>query len=508
MVLVLGGLFTACGVRKPADDIDAGGTGGGSGSGIAQPPEAMWLKKIGVGSTQTARVCARGATDLVARALCGTPSRTLGGLDDLYRALGLGTPSSERMVATATHSVGLSARTVSALNPRTFVFHSYGSLTLDTIVAVAFARGETFVELVGFDPATYDFNFYLLSFEPACAAGVRGCLPSDLLTAKVERDWSDWTLYGDVDLEDTGLDCLSCHRPDGAGAPKRLLMRQMNDPWMHWGDFRGVKGPVFCTDANGGDVTANGTVSADGLDLLARIEGADGHHAAVPIAEVTAAHGGYDLASFIFYAAGDADGPGDVPCQAPACAFSEPNVFESGGVICDRLLYGSADAVGGTWERYRREMLSRGFPVPYHGPDVLDPAKRVEATPDARAYLQRTLDQNAGADAFTVASDLVGDDAARAIGVVSSEGDAAPQILRQMCVRCHSDSTDARLVRARFNVDRPGAWTPDVRRKVLDRLMLPPNSPDIMPPRRAGTLPSWAINSVGRYLQEFPQAGP
>ncbi len=462
--------------------------------------DQIWLRRIGVGPTQTARVCGRGARDPVAKALCSTPAPALGGLEDLYRTLGMVATRTERLVAAATHSLGLSGRIVSALNPRTFVFRSYTSLDEASIVAVASSRGERVIELVGFDPVARDFNFYLLAFEQPCDAD--GCKTSDLLTSKVETGWTGFTLYGDVDLEDTGLNCLSCHRPDGVAAPKRLLMRQLADPWMHWGDFRGVSGSLFCDDAPDPRIPVDGNVTAEGLDLLMRVDGLDGRHGGIPVADLIKAPSGYDFSSFLFYAVGLADGPGDVPCEAPACVFWEPHVFDSRAVICDRLLRGSADVPGGDWDRYRDQTLSLGFPVPYHGPDVLDPGKRDQAAADFPAFLNQLdqLDRNAGTETFALMANMMSADAARAVGFVPSEADTAPRILQQMCVRCHAATTDPKLARARFNAEALDSLGPETARKIIERITLPRTSADLMPPQRAGELPPWAIERVRAWL--------
>jgi cytochrome c553 len=461
--------------------------------------ERSWLSQVGSGAEQTDRVCARGASDPIARELCRSPRPPLTGLSDLYALLGI-TPGAGGDVAVTTHSLGLSARTVSDLNPRTVVFRHYSPLDENQIAAVAFSRGAPFVELVGFDPVTRDFNFYLLHLELACADTSGGCGPRDLLTERLETGWRAATLYAEPDLEDTALDCSSCHRPDGAGTPARLLMRQIAGPWMHWGDFRALKLPKDCTSETGGSAAE---LVADGAEILTKLDGSEGRHGGVPIAELVAASSGYDLSSFIFYAAGHADGSGDVPCEPPSCVFSEPHPFAAQDVLCERLQSGSNSVPGGVWDRYRSELRSRGLPVPYFEHHIVSEPTRTRVADDFTTLL---LDRGAG-DAFSRLSGLVNDEVARAIGFLPDESASAQQLLTEMCVRCHDDNVRPDLRRSRFRATALEELDRATARSILDRISLPETSQYRMPPPHAGTLPDWAIARIGEFLERLARSG-
>jgi hypothetical protein len=456
-----------------------------------QSPEDVWLARIGTGPAQTARACGRGATDRVATVLCAKAPPAIRGLEDLYRALRLDRPG-ERLVATTTHSLGLSARTVSGLNPRVIVYqnisHKRRPVAYEEVVATSFTRGEQLVEMAALDPASYDYNFYLLRFAQACNR--TRCTPEDLLTEKVERGWTDWTLYSERDLEDTALDCASCHMPFGAGTHKQLLMRQEFDPWMHWSDFRGGDEHDLCRTADFEGTVGKIVAVAEGLDLLRAVEGVAGRYAGVPMAELHAAESGKNFATYL----ADSDGLIRASPYRPADYRYEQAGFSTREVLCERFRTGTSP----TWERHRREAFAKGQPVPYYAPDIVDPQRRDEVAADRTAFLRR----HAADDAPAVAGSFIAADVAAAVGFVPRPADTAPEILRAMCVRCHAAATDPQLRRARFNAESIDRIGPVTATAVRRRLSLPRTSPDVMPPARVGELPSWAIARIDRYLRD------
>jgi hypothetical protein len=412
--------------------------------GTARPEEA-WLSEVGSGPEQTARVCRRGAKDRVATVLCGPQASSIRSLADLYRALGLDDPE-KRDVASTTHSLALSARIVSAANPRTFVFtKEHVPIPFEHLVVTAFSRGEQFVELVALDPATIEYNFYLLRFEQAC--NLSRCTPEDLLTEKIESGWTGSTLYVDRDLEDTPLDCLSCHLPFGAGTHKQLSMRQTAGPWMHWGDFKGAYEDRICYEQT---MPYPGRwIPADGLELMTKLEGTNGRHGAVPVQELVAAPSGERFSLFL------TEAENTIRASSYPAGYPYAQVdFSSSAALCEWLQTGKRDL----WEKSRKDSLARGLPVPYHSPDVTDPGKRSELLADRAGFLAR----HAAEDPFDVAMSLWGTDAATAVGFVPRPDDTAEQLLHEMCVRCHAASVDRKLKRARFNAESLERIGPDL----------------------------------------------
>jgi hypothetical protein len=130
---------------------------------------------------------------------------------------------------------------------------------------------------------------------------------------------------------------------------------------------------------------------------------------------------------------------------------------------------------------------------------VLARDKRRELLEDREAVLARTAGQKE--DAFEVASSWMAPDVAAAVGLTPREDDGGRQLLRQMCVRCHSSNAPAGSKRAQFNAERLETIEPSTARAVLSRLKLPRTSSKLMPPRRACVLTSEAIEHIQGYIE-------
>jgi hypothetical protein len=450
--------------------------------------EDVWLTAIGTGPEQLRRLCDRGATDRVATVLCNESSNHITSLQELYRALRLDQPEKRRL-ATTTHSLGLSARIVSPANPRTIVFTDSTAkdghfFEPEETVAIGFNRGEQMVELVALDPATYEYNFYLLRFTQSC--NDTHCTAEDLLSERVESGWRNWSVYSDRDLVDTPLDCLSCHLPFGAGTRKILQMRQVIDPWMHWADFRGGD-ERMCPQPPPEGVTPQVIITSDGLDLLQALEGPTGTYAGVPVADLQAALSGSNLTTFLVDAENLIRFSG-----VPEYPYEQQN-FYTREVLCERFYTGTSP----TWDLDRSKSVARGLPEPYYTPDVLSADSRAALAAGRTAFLKDKRD-----GAFELAASLIAPEAASAIGFVPRPQDTAPDILSGLCVRCHAHDTDPALRRAAFDAQALDSVEPATFAAVRGRLTLPKTSAGVMPPHRVGELPDWAITRVLDYLSE------
>ena len=266
-------------------------------------------------------------------------------------------------------------------------------------------------------------------------------------------------------------------------------MRELSDPWLHWGDFRGVDENAHCSQ-NATPPTPGRKVAGEGLDVLVALEGPGGKHAGIPVAELNAAKSGKDFAMFLV----DAENtirqspyrPSDYPYQQLELG--------SARVLCERLATGTSPA----WEDYRKDLASRGLPVAYYGADVLDASQRARLLADRAGLLAR----HAADDALELAMSWLSADAERAAGIVPRDQDSVPQLVRQMCGRCHNASAPPGSRRALFDVARVDSLPPTIAREVRRRIHLPHGSPQLMPPLRVGELTVPLIGRIDAYLGE------
>jgi hypothetical protein len=465
-------------------------------------PESVWLNTIGEGAGQTAKVCMRGGADAIALALCASPTPQVRSLIDLHAALGIPETAAQqmnngnlddqngavRLIGMTANSASLVARSVSALNPRVVIGvvpdRNADAAARRGHFAIGFARGEPFAELAGYDPSAGRINFYLLAFKPQCET--EHCAPAQLLTQAVEHEWQGWTLYQAEDLVNTPLDCLSCHQPGGATEPRRFLMRQLRNPWMHW--MPQEPRNINCGNGNGqgrnnaADDTQVSYVTPTLFDTFRQARTGEARYAGVELATLSQVRAGRQLESFI-ESFEDTMGNQQV---------GETNEFPSRNVLADSL----CENTQARWTTYRAPLQQGGRPVPFYLPDVLDAAKRDEAVVDYRAFLERQPEQ----DEFELLSHLMSNQALEAVGFQPEASMTAENILTEMCVRCHNDTTDPSLSRAKFNAQSLDRLSPEEARKAIERISLASDSPSLMPPRRFGTLPAWATESLHTYL--------
>ena len=519
---LVGAMAAGCGPAAGQNDPMGGSQAPEIPHGSGDPPAALpadlpltaemhWLTTIGWGPAQTDRVCARGNQDPVARRLCAEPRIVLRSLEDLQRVFWPAgrTFGDNYAVGLTYHSQALGGRLVSAVNPALITLSLEPYTSGDdarlpqsaTDLAIAFTRGDQMVEMLGVDVPNQRLNFYLLAYGHACrAAG--DCTASDVLGPRIERDWTSWTLYQAEDIEDTPLSCLSCHQSDGPGTPRHFLMRQFSLPWLHWGESSVAITTTRCAD---GTRLALSQVPTSGATLVpnlggtfARAHAGETLFGGEPIEGLIQRRSGAevsDAAKQVRAAILRRDGnPSLADNVEERFPLQEPFPFDS-----DQVLQGEYCSGGkkDAWNAYRQNVLLRdGFPIPYYGYDILESEEGASARADYGAYLRA----NPSNDAFDILAPLVSDEIGTAVGFLPDPDGDAPAILRQMCGRCHTGHEDPDMRRARFDARNPERLTRASMSEAMRRIQLAERDPKVMPPRRAGHLPAWAIERLSAYF--------
>lgn len=476
--LLLGGV--ACG--SPTDP-NASGTGGGAGvggggaaatagssgaSGIEPAPSWVDLPKVmspdpelGILPTremQYDRLCATPRNDAFFKRICGGVRPNI---PDLVSLLGLVGLEQDRAFALTGNSTSLVAKSVSALNPRVIVFPRVAPTLepMDDFVIVSFVRGEPFAEVASRDTVSGEPNFYLFTFEQAC--DYQGtCDLASRLTEELEHGWTAYSIYPESDLENTSVDCLTCHRPGGFGTKKILRMQELASPWLHWFPQRFVQR----TDSDR-------VLTAQFVD----VHGVDQKYGGIPITTIQNALD---------------DGSGaQLEALLRAQGFGEqPNAFDP------RI---EAEAKAGepsaTWfMQWALATQGKAITVPYPKVDVTDEAKRLAAS----ASYRNVVMGSAGRETLLDLRDVFSQDAIEKLSFVPQPGADGRAVLVQMCARCHDGRADPEIGRSKFNVLKLDEMSAEAKALAVARIQEPVDSVKHMPPSRSGTLTPEAITAA------------
>ena len=427
------------------------------------PPRTL-LHNLPSGESQRQALCSRGGNTVVHRVFCQPKPPSINSLKDLQNALGLRLDQSANRAggvlglgggtgfAFTGGSSSLVARSTSAINPRLVAF-TQGNTT--DYVAIGFARGEQFAEIVARDPSAIgedQMRFFLVKFDQACSSAPGGCNFGDLLTPAIESGWTGVTLYEDRDLENTILDCKQCHQPQGSGTGKILRMQERTNPWLHW--MRAS--------------TPNGIALLQDYQLA---HSADETYAGVPGNLISASD------------------PRQLETFVELNGFTrQPNEFVSVAV-----LLGGKNA----WEPLYQESVSgRQIAPPYHQNKVTDPTKLARA---AAAYKSVMSGQNPTASLPDI-RDIFADNGLRDMNFMVREGLDGNGILTQACSQCHNDRLNQNISRAKFKI-HVATMPCSERQKAITRLALPDSDVRKMPPPRFKSLTQDEISRVTEVLK-------
>jgi hypothetical protein len=415
---------------------------------VAPNPE---LANLPSREAQYAALCARGHGDTFFQSLCSSPRPAVTDFNSLLKLAKL---DQNRAFALTGNSTSLVKSAVSSVNPRLIVFPRVNEKREKPaeMTAIGFVRGEPFVEVVSRDLTSGDYNFYLFTFERQCDYAGAGCDLASVLTEEIESGWTAFSVYAEEDVENTSLDCRSCHQPQGHGTKKILRMQELESPWLHWFPQRFVQR----TDSD--------------RVLLAQFSEAharDTQYGGIPVATIQNA----------------VDEGSGAQLEALLVAeeqTAQPNVFDP------RI---EAEAKAGpspTWEQqFAVSMAGDAIGVPYPLADVTDAELRA-------ARVKSYLDVVSGAAPRESLLDLRGlfsADAKQKLGLVPPPGASGSAVLLQVCSRCHDGRENPDLSRAAFNVKKLAEMSRDEKDLAISRLQEPETSLTRMPPWRAATLP-------------------
>jgi hypothetical protein len=422
--------------------------------------------------------CRRPGEDAIRDAFCYAPP-DIRNLRDLQDAIGLNLLGDEETgrsdivldgfsagqpLVLLGHSTALPGRLISPINPRAIIV---GRQSL-----MAFQRGVQSIELASRARDREDFNFYLVTFAQACNSSPDGCLPGDLYTPQVERDWMSVTIQDDEDLKNTPSDCRQCHRR--ARDTSVLLMRELDSPWTHFfeplidgspaSELPGVRGEDLVRDY----LRAKGDEPYGGLppSMIRETVGLTLENAVSP---------------------------------------AQPLLFDAPRVEDDRFPFGPdgwpSEPGRSAWWDSAFAAFQRGeqLPLPHYEARPTDPRKQQVLTEAYQRYLAGTLPASELPDL----ADIFPDDAQRRAEIgLETTPDATPaQVLVQACGSCHNDVLDQDISRARFSIDLARLDAAEIAIAIA-RIELPTATEGVMPPHDARQLPASAKAALLQYLRE------
>ena len=438
---------------------------------VAEPnrenAEVPLLADLPKGEAQRQKLCARGGKDRIREVFCGANVPQITSLRELQRAIGLdidargtgffGNQGGTGFVFNAASS-SLVARATSSINPRLILF-SRGNL--DRLVSLGFVRGEQFAEIAARDPESGVLRFFLVEFRQDCNQRAGGCTYGDLLTPAVEKDWRSYSIYEDVDLENTILDCLQCHQPDGTRGQRILRMQERVNPWLHF--------------------MRNST--AGGQQLLADFRAAQGNdeYAGIPAARF-----------------GESD-PAQLQNFVESAGFrNQPNEFNSAVISGQGFFgFGRGGRQSAEWNRiYEGFVQGRFIPPPYHQLRISSPQKLQAMTEHYQSFRRGEVRPEDLLDIREVFDDA----GLRDMGFMVKEGLSGQEIIIQACSQCHHDQLNQTISRAKFKLD-PNLMDCKQRKLTIERLRLPASNVKRMPPAKFRTLTEDEIVKVESVLR-------
>ncbi len=409
-------------------------------------------------------MCAHDRDNTVTAAFCGNEAPNITSLVDLQNLIGMGFVEGSPLpsFSLTANSSSLSTRTVSAINPRA-VFVMQPDLRADeSFVSLAFVRGDHMVEMAVKSP-NGAFALYLLRYERECGDA---CTFGERLTPATESAWTRWSIYDDVDLKNSVLDCLVCHQPGGPDTPVMFRMQEFRNPWTHWMAAFGEGERVLLTD-------------------YGRAHGPDEIYAGIPTSLFVQSN---PIRVENFFK----DSGGVEPNEFPSETIEEEIKATNPAQPNDN----STPGVSATWEAlYDRAVRGEVGPPPYHDVKITDSEKLANMTNAYRAFIAGEL-----ADLPDI-RDVIRDDALSKMSIRPKRGLSGEEIVVHMCSQCHNGRLDESLSRARFDATRLSEMSREIKDAAIARLQLKREDRFKMPPTFLRELSDDEIERVVQALR-------
>jgi len=440
---------------------------------------------------------------------CAETRPTITGSEELLAALGLGFegaggPDAQMVPGSGNpawallgHSASLSRRIVNPVLPRVIVHTEVANHVTPTpgFVVVASVRGEGFAEIITHDPTRDELDFFLFKFDYRCAQPGQ-CSAEERFSAAYETGWSNYTVYGGDDLENTILDCLQCHQYGVRGSPsagtKSLLMFQLNSMWMHW----------MYDNEHFYNWTENPTSMGPFHLMLQQYVAAH----ATNSEPYGAVYGGVPRG------AAYASRPKGLEELIEANGFGngfDTTAYESDGSQTGLLEDNRARGMylSYLWEEmYELNVQGRMITPPARGQAPFDAVKLQAVIDGYAAY------RNEGAG-FPAVTEVFDDESLDHFGLRVQAGLSAPEVLVQACNQCHHAELNQQISRAAFQIGPMGDGDPtsalgdhfsalsgERLERVKERINLPPDHLLAMPPERLRLLSEEERVMVGQWL--------
>lgn len=425
------------------------------------------LKLLPQGQTQMDILCSRQSNDRVRRIFCAKPRPTITSLTSLLEVLGIGFSKPHTNFAITSQSTSLVTKEVSQINPRAIIY----SAPTNDFVALGFARGEKFAEIIANDPISKEPKFYLVKYKQLCDVN-NSCTNFDNLTPKVEKNWIEYTIYEDEDLKNTILDCRHCHQPNGLKARKFMRMQEVEKPWTHWME---------------GNLESGQTL----IDDFRKAHGSTEEYAGIPNA--------------LFE---QANPPGlQTLLMLRGDEMFQLNPFDSHKIEEEVKASNNKQPIdntfpgkSATWDViYKNFVDGKAIAVPYHDVKATDPKKLADMSALYKSAMAGTLQPAAMPDIRNVFPDnptLLAE-----MGFRVKPGLSAQGILMNACAQCHNSKLDPGISRSKFNVDLT-KMSREAKNLAIKRLQAPDDSLLKMPPRRLRTLSKDEIDKLILLLQK------